>query len=662
MQLQRFNTFIAVILSSLTIDAYAIEWINPAGGDFFNPANWNGGVPGPADRAIFNLSSPGYDVLLSAPLQNTRMIVGNDNVNFVLNPATTSAYFLTGESPGGPLTVGSVNGNNGNLNFSGGALVLLNAGASNISVIGDSAGATGTLTLENAFFQAEDSLLRIGRFGAGTFNLMNSAAETSGRVSIAEVTGSTGSVLIDSSTWNHIGNMEMGFGGQADISIVNAGSLNATDVNTGTATINVSGPNSRIESTNFTMGGISGPGLTNITSTLNINQGGKVTVHNSFTSGFFETSTGNINVNGNGSQLTLEGTDNNIGLFGKSNVTVSDGGTLYTEGSVFLGGGTSGAGNVTVTGAGSSMTAGTSTFNGTGILVIGSSDLSNPSTLSVQNGATANSSRAFINESGVLNISNSSFTSTLSSSLVSNSGSVVLENGVINGNVSNQNTVDVSGTGTTVINGDFTNNGTLKTTDTTFQVNGVFTNNGAYISDPSVNIFDDLIIGADGYLVGGTGDEFSINGDFVNNSAQNALWDTDLASLIINGVGLHDVILGSEDLGDNGGVNNFSWSSIRLESGVSVNLLDDAAGDGSALYVGIFDLADGIDQLSLVTSAFDIFYDPTLAENTYLNGQEFLLDGGGTLMASVATVPIPAAVWLFGSGLIGLIGFARRKV
>lgn len=28
---------------------------------------------------------------------------------------------------------------------------------------------------------------------------------------------------------------------------------------------------------------------------------------------------------------------------------------------------------------------------------------------------------------------------------------------------------------------------------------------------------------------------------------------------------------------------------------------------------------------------------------------------------SVSAVPVPAAVWLFGSGLIGLIGFARRK-
>lgn len=28
---------------------------------------------------------------------------------------------------------------------------------------------------------------------------------------------------------------------------------------------------------------------------------------------------------------------------------------------------------------------------------------------------------------------------------------------------------------------------------------------------------------------------------------------------------------------------------------------------------------------------------------------------------SVSAVPVPAAVWLFGSGLIGLVDFARRK-
>lgn len=33
----------------------------------------------------------------------------------------------------------------------------------------------------------------------------------------------------------------------------------------------------------------------------------------------------------------------------------------------------------------------------------------------------------------------------------------------------------------------------------------------------------------------------------------------------------------------------------------------------------------------------------------------------GLRAASVSAVPVPAAVWLFGSGLIGLMGFARRK-
>ncbi|HIB83546.1 MAG TPA: VPLPA-CTERM sorting domain-containing protein, partial [Chromatiaceae bacterium] len=28
---------------------------------------------------------------------------------------------------------------------------------------------------------------------------------------------------------------------------------------------------------------------------------------------------------------------------------------------------------------------------------------------------------------------------------------------------------------------------------------------------------------------------------------------------------------------------------------------------------------------------------------------------------NVSDVPVPAAVWLFGSGLIGLVGMARRK-
>ena len=36
-------------------------------------------------------------------------------------------------------------------------------------------------------------------------------------------------------------------------------------------------------------------------------------------------------------------------------------------------------------------------------------------------------------------------------------------------------------------------------------------------------------------------------------------------------------------------------------------------------------------------------------------------DTDTVVFATVTAVPVPAAVWLFGSGLLGLVGFARRK-
>ncbi len=51
-----------------------------------------------------------------------------------------------------------------------------------------------------------------------------------------------------------------------------------------------------------------------------------------------------------------------------------------------------------------------------------------------------------------------------------------------------------------------------------------------------------------------------------------------------------------------------------------------------------------------------------LAGNWYVNVHTLNFGGGeirGQVMASV--VPVPAAVWLFGTALIGLVGFSRRR-
>lgn len=62
-------------------------------------------------------------------------------------------------------------------------------------------------------------------------------------------------------------------------------------------------------------------------------------------------------------------------------------------------------------------------------------------------------------------------------------------------------------------------------------------------------------------------------------------------------------------------------------------------------------------------------YKSTLASGGWLGGAVPGVTNTSTTEAAertiatwtVSTVPIPGAVWLFGSGLVGLIGFARRK-
>jgi len=50
-----------------------------------------------------------------------------------------------------------------------------------------------------------------------------------------------------------------------------------------------------------------------------------------------------------------------------------------------------------------------------------------------------------------------------------------------------------------------------------------------------------------------------------------------------------------------------------------------------------------------------------LADTTLQNELAFIQKKKGGLGITVNPVPVPAAVWLFGSGLIGLVGVARRK-
>ncbi len=90
--------------------------------------------------------------------------------------------------------------------------------------------------------------------------------------------------------------------------------------------------------------------------------------------------------------------------------------------------------------------------------------------------------------------------------------------------------------------------------------------------------------------------------------------------------------------------------------------------DGSIWYdVGkVFGTTSGIDIDAFGFSSTDLFAyvrltdDPNEGSATGASvGAD--IDAVGAI-STVPAIPVPAAVWLFGSGLIGLIGIARRKV
>lgn len=85
-------------------------------------------------------------------------------------------------------------------------------------------------------------------------------------------------------------------------------------------------------------------------------------------------------------------------------------------------------------------------------------------------------------------------------------------------------------------------------------------------------------------------------------------------------------------------------------------------------YIGTLDLGS-----LLAGESFTLAYEMTVIASSYGGetgaaasiGDPNSLEGGGRGLSGaigVNPVPIPAAVWLFGSGLVGLIGFGKRKM
>jgi uncharacterized protein with beta-barrel porin domain len=247
-------------------------------------------------------------------------------------------------------------------------------------------------------------------------------------------------------------------------------------------------------------------------------------------------------------------------------------------------------------------------------------------TLDLNSGSLSSINQLTVHDNGVLNLSAGSLTA-----------SSILNQGVIN----------LSGAGIRSISGDISNQGVFKATDTTVQYSGVFTNDGAYLSDPATNHFNNLTVGANGYLSGGAGDQFIVTGNFLNASAQNNLWNTSNAGLEFSGPNstVHIMQLAGVDKGVTplGAANNFAWGSVTLDNGNLLSLINARNTPNAALYTSKLILPGGVAELQSISSNFNIYFDPSQSANQYLLGAGNTFGSGNGQLLPWSYMPFSSA-------------------
>ena len=274
---------------------------------------------------------------------------------------------------------------------------------------------------------------------------------------------------------------------------------------------------------------------------------------------------------------------------------------------------------------------GTGTFTQTG----GTHTVVNTLTIAANPGST-----------GSYNLSGGS----LQAGSIVNNGAFSYSGGTLEAGITNNGSFSLSGSGTRTVNGDMTNNGTFKVTNTSAIFTGTFTNNGTYISDPAVNKFYNLIITQNGYLKGGIDDQFLISKDFLNYST-NTLWNTSDALLGFEGGGQHTLYQTSD----------CHWDTLKIFDGNSIML----SGTGTLYLENLIGLTfdpSGTTITDIWGNGLNLYY--LAADNPWLHGRTYSLMGGGSLLAynTQAPVPEPATMLLLSSGLLGLIGFNRKRL
>lgn len=249
--------------------------------------------------------------------------------------------------------------------------------------------------------------------------------------------------------------------------------------------------------------------------------------------------------------------DSGSGLFEQSGGSASFSGNielgkgLNASGQYHLSNGTLTAGKIFV-GATSEVANGVGLFSQTG----GTNTLTDAVTIAgTTRGAANPSARGTYDLSG----------GTLTAANVLNFDQLVFSGGQLNAPVTNHAVFSLSGPGTRTVNGHVVNHGTIKVTDTSVEFPLGLEEFGVYASDPSTNLFSDLVVRPSGYLIGGAGDRFVVANDLSIESTQSDAWNTTLATLeFISGADAgHQLLLPGWRL---------LWGVLRIGAGQHVAL------------------------------------------------------------------------------------------
>ena len=364
--------------------AQQTDWTNPTIGNWFISSNWNAGVP--QSGSIAEVNNAGAPIIDSAGAVADFLFLSGEC-------AGSGSVFVRGN---GRLTLGAWLGvYNGTFEVNSGArvTVLNDPNIGGVTEIGH-CGNTGTVRVTDpGSYLSTPDLQMPGNGESGTGILR---VENGGRVdsTYADMYGnSTATVTGSNSIW-----AVSGLSG-ANVTISSGGILSAAFV--GTRTITVTGAGSALNTMNGAsyslVVGQSGAGAT-----LNVQSGGKTTSTNAILGdgSTMYPGSGTVSVTGGGSAWTnngilyLGGSDNGAGSVGTGTVNLSSGG-LLTTGPTDAGYTSPSIGNVSVTGAGTK-------WNNSGDLVFG---LSGTGTLSIQSGGAV-SSAGFANVRGYLGFNN----------------------------------------------------------------------------------------------------------------------------------------------------------------------------------------------------------------------------------------------------------------